>query len=50
VRLRDGSSMRLPHAWTDADAAAPTKRVERVFSADALRELIESVDRLRRRA
>ena len=50
VRLRDGTSMRLPRAWTDADGAPPSKRSEHVFSAEALRELIEHVDILGRRA
>jgi len=50
VRLRDGTSMRLPRAWTDADGAAPSKRSDHVFSAESLRELIEHVDILGRRA
>jgi len=48
VRLRDGTSMRLPRAWTDADGASPSKRSEHVFSAEALRELIEHAEGLRR--
>jgi len=50
VRLRDGTSMRLPRAWTDADGARPPSGTERVFSIDAMRELIERVDALGRRA
>jgi len=50
VRLRDGTTMRLPRAWTDADGAPSPSRAERVFSEDALRELIERIDALRRRA
>ncbi|MGH7288905.1 MAG: hypothetical protein ACREI8_12895 [Myxococcota bacterium] len=50
VRLRDGTSMRLPRAWTDADGAPPSNRSEHVFSAESLRELIEHVDILGRRA
>ncbi len=50
VRLRDGTAMRLPRAWTDADGASPSNRTERVFSAEALRELIEHVHVLGRRA
>ena len=50
VRLRDGTAMRLPRAWTDADGASPSKRSEHVFSAEALRELIEHVAILGRRA
>jgi hypothetical protein len=50
VRLRDGTSMRLPRAWTDADGAPPTRSRAQVFSVDALRELFEQVDTLLRRA
>lgn len=50
VRLRDQTSMRLPRAWTDADGAPPSNRSEHVFSAESLRELIEHVDMLGRRA
>ena len=50
VRLGDGTSMRLPRAWTDADGAQPPSRSERVFSIAALLELSERVDILGRRA
>ena len=50
VRLGDGTSMRLPRAWTDADGAPPPNGSEHVLSAEALRELIELVDVLGRRA
>ena len=50
VRLGDGTAMRLPRAWTDADGLPPSSGADRIFSVDALRELIERVDALVRRA
>ena len=50
VRLGDGTTMRLPRAWTDADGAPSSNGSEHLFSAEALRELIEHVDILGRRA
>jgi hypothetical protein len=50
VRLEDGTTMRLPRAWTDADGASPCAHSERVFSVDAMIELIGLVDALGRRA
>ena len=49
ARLRDGTTMRLPRAWSDADGALSSRRAERVFTVDALRELIERIDALGRR-
>lgn len=49
VRPPDGTPMRVPRAWTDADGAPPQSNVERAFSVDSIRELIELVDGLRRR-
>ena len=50
VRLDDGTSMRVPRAWTDADGTASCLGTERVFSVDAIRELIELVAVIGRRA
>ncbi len=51
VRLGDGTSMRLPRAWTDAGVSPPPSCSERVFSIDALLELSQrAVDILGRRA
>lgn len=47
VRLRDGTVMRLPRAWTDADGIAPAPVCERVFTVEALRELLARIARLR---
>lgn len=49
VRLEDGSAIRIPRSWTDADgprADAP----ERVFSVDALRALVALVASLGQRS
>lgn len=49
VRLSDGTAMRLPRSWTDLDPVAllPT---ESIYTVDSLRELLECVAVLRRRA
>jgi hypothetical protein len=51
VRLPNGSTTRIPRAWTDADGATECREPESmtVFTAEALRELIEIVDALLRR-
>ena len=48
VRLEDGSKLRIPRAWTDADGTSHDVELagDRVFTTSALRELsavIESV-------
>jgi hypothetical protein len=48
VRLDDETTMRLPRAWTDADGPPPSGP-ERVFSVDAMLELIQCIDALGRR-
>ena len=40
VRLGDGTTMRFPRAWTDADGPALQDPTERVFSVEALREIV----------
>jgi hypothetical protein len=50
VRVGDGSVMRLPRAWTDADGTAPMLEGERVFTVEALRALLTLVAHLRRDA
>ena len=49
IRLRDGSSMRIPRDWTDVDGKAIER--EPAFSAtltsEAIRELIDLVDAVR---
>lgn len=47
VRLGDGTTMRLPRAWTDADGPAVTAD-ERVFTVEALRALLARIALLRR--
>jgi hypothetical protein len=49
VRLSDGTTMRLPRSWTDADGPPPLRPNEGVFTIDALRELLERIEALRRR-
>jgi hypothetical protein len=50
VRVSDGSAMRLPRAWTDADGTPPVPAGESVFTVDALRALLTRVALLRRKA
>jgi hypothetical protein len=50
VRLGDGTTMRLPRVWTDADGAPSQKGAEGVFSVESLRELMDLVESFRRRA
>ena len=51
VRLSDGTSMRIPRDWTDADGSPPGQPLtsEAVYSVKAVRELIELVRALRDR-
>jgi len=49
VRISDSTTMRLPRDWTDADGAPPPRSSESVFTSDALRELLERVEVMRRR-
>jgi hypothetical protein len=52
VRLADGSTMRVPRDWTDADGLDVQEQVQgtaRVFSIEALRELIAVVDGLQQK-
>ena len=50
VRLGDGTTLRVPRAWTDADRAPPEPAGESVFTVEALRKLLDHVARLRERA
>ena len=49
VRLNDGTTMRLPRSWTDIDGVRALP-VESIYTIDSLRELLEHVEVLRRRA
>ena len=51
VRLPDGSTMRIPRAWTDADGGGVPEgpAVTSVYTPESLRELIRLVDALRGR-
>jgi Family of unknown function (DUF5372) len=49
ARVGDGTTMRMPRAWTDIDGAQSSGVVDRVFSLDAMLALIELVDVLGRR-
>jgi hypothetical protein len=44
VRLADGTTMRLPRTWTDADGPPSHEPAESVFSVEALRDLLRLVD------
>jgi hypothetical protein len=50
VRLGDGTTLRVPRAWTDADGPMPEPARESVFTVEALRELLDHVGCLRARA
>jgi hypothetical protein len=51
VRLADGSPMKMPRAWTDADGAARVQESSllSVFTIEALRELLNLLGTLRNR-
>ena len=46
IRLGDGTSMRIPRRWTNADGASNDGQPERitVFNIDSLRRLLELVE------
>ena len=44
ARLADGTTMRIPRAWTDADGAPGHELAETVFSIEALRDLLRLLD------
>jgi hypothetical protein len=46
VRLGNGTSMRLPSAWTDVDGDPSQHTTDGNFTADALRALLDLVDAL----
>jgi hypothetical protein len=50
VRVADGTTMRIPRAWTDADGAPPNETSETVFSIEALRDLLRLVEAIGTRA
>ena len=52
VRLADGSSMKLPREWTDADGATECQELggDSRFCLAGLRELLQLVEALNRRA
>ena len=51
VRLKDGTSMRIPRAWTDADGASPPSTTSpAALTGDAIRELVALIDALVRRS
>jgi hypothetical protein len=50
VRLHDGTTLRVPRAWTDVDGPPPEPAEESVFIIEALRALLDLVARLRDRA
>ncbi len=49
ARVGDGTPMRLPRGWTDADGPQPVRTIEGVFTLDALRELLDRVEAICRR-
>ena len=49
-RLSDGTSMRVPRSWTDADGPSAQEAPESIFSIEALRELCDLVETIARRA
>jgi len=51
LRLADGSPMKMPRAWTNADGASrgQAPSISSVFTVEALRELMALVGTLRNR-
>jgi hypothetical protein len=51
IRLKDGTSMRIPRLWTDADGDPPPNdcRTEMRFTVDSLRRLLDLVEAFSRR-
>jgi hypothetical protein len=51
VRLADGSPMKMPRAWTDADGAGPAQEptLLSVFTIETLRDLLHLLGTLRNR-
>jgi hypothetical protein len=50
ARVGDGTTMRMPRAWTDIDGVPSSSGADRIFSVDAILALIELVDVLGRRS
>ena len=50
IRLRDGSSMKIPRDWTDVDGKANESEpaIGSILTSEAIRELIELTDAVRR--
>jgi len=48
VRLRDGTSMRVPRAWTDADGRS-VEGPENVFTVESLHDLALLLEAFARR-
>ena len=50
IRLRDGSSMRIPRDWTDVDGKANEGEpaIGSILTSEAIRELTELVDAVTR--
>jgi hypothetical protein len=53
IRLPDGSTMKIPRAWTDADGVTEAVRssasIESIFTVEAVRQLIDLAAALRNR-
>ena len=49
VRLGDGTTLRVPRAWTDADGPPPEPTRASVCTVEALRAMLDHVARLRAR-
>ncbi len=50
VRLDNGTSMRIPRAWTDADGVAAEPQDLTVFTTESLRRVLDLADAFLRRA
>ena len=50
VQLGDGTSMRIPRAWTDADGSVPSARALTVFTAESLEQVLRLVEAFLQRA
>ena len=50
IQLEDGTSMRIPRAWTDADGSVPSAREITVFTSASLDQVLSLVAAFLQRA
>jgi len=50
IQLEDGTSMRIPRAWTDADGSVDHTRELTVFTMESLEQVVSLVEAFLRHA